>query len=135
MGPLAAASYIADNWDSTVGGQLAMTRVREQQPLGVIGVAAGASVWTERRAGRVWLDLVAGTRLVGRMAGLTAGPILELDVLAHPRIGGSIGGWVHVGLTPYARIGWVHELGMFAEIGVHLPLPVYRAKRSVSSAH
>ena len=144
LGPLAAASHVAANWDSTVGGQLAITRVREHEPLGLIGIAAGGSVWTERRAGRVWVDLVAGTPVAGRMAGVSIGPILELDALAHPRIGGSVGFWAYAGLTPYARAGVVHELGVFAEIGVYVPLPVVRAletrspearSRSVSRAH
>ncbi|MGE0871507.1 MAG: hypothetical protein AB7P03_23305 [Kofleriaceae bacterium] len=135
LGPIGAAAHVDQNWDSTIGGQLAITRVRERERLGLIGVAAGASAWTEQQAGRVWLDLVAGNRFAGRMAGLSIGPVLELNALAHPRIGGALGCWAFVGVTPYARVGWVHELGMLGEIGVYIAFPVYRAKRSGSSNH
>ena len=56
--------------------------------------------------GRLWLDGVIGTN-VGRMIGISAGPILELNELAHPRFGGSVGAWGFVGVAPYVRVGVV----------------------------
>ena len=125
LGPTGAASHIDGAWDSTIGGHLAVVRVRERERLGVIGGVVGASLWTARDGGRIWVDLLAGTRL-GKMVGVSAGPLVELAELAHPRLGGSIGLWGFVGVTPFARIGYVDELGGFAEIGVHLALPVLR---------
>ncbi|MBA3464087.1 MAG: hypothetical protein H0T46_29300 [Deltaproteobacteria bacterium] len=125
LGPTGAASRIESEWDSTIGGHLALVRVRERRTLGVIGGMVGATLWTERGGGRIWADAVAGTRL-GRMVGVSAGPILELSELRHPKVGGSIGLWAFVGVTPFIRVGAVDELGAFAEIGVHLALPVLR---------
>jgi hypothetical protein len=34
--------------------------------------------------------------------------------------------WVFAGITPFARVGAVSDLGMFAELGVHIALPVLR---------
>ncbi len=125
LGPTGAASRIDGAWDSTIGGHLAILRVRERAPLGVVGGMVGATLWTERGGGRIWVDAVAGTRM-GRMVGVSVGPILELAELAHPRIGGSVGLWGFLGVTPFARVGFVDRLGGFAEIGVHIALPVLR---------
>lgn len=126
LGPTGAASRVDATWDSTFGADLAFVRVREREPLSAIGATLGASLWTEREGGRVWADLLAGRRIAGRIYGLSAGPILELADLAHPRLGGSVGVWAFVGITPFARVGIVDELGPFAEVGVHIALPVLR---------
>lgn len=125
IGPLAAASYAEDDWDSTVGGQLAILHVRERRGLGAIGASFGASTWTSRGGGRLWLDAIAGTRL-GKMMGVSLGPILELSHERHPHVGASVGVWAFLGVTPYARVGFVDELGGFAEVGLHIALPAIR---------
>lgn len=126
LGPIGAASFVDDKWDSTFGGEAAVVVVREGAPVGAAGVNLGASRWTERGGGRVWLDGLVGTRLLGRMLGASVGPILELSELAHPRLGASIGVWGFAGITPFARAGAVSNLGMFAELGIHIALPVLR---------
>lgn len=127
LGPTGAASYVATAWDSTFGGDATLVRVREQHRLAVVGGTFGASRWTERGGGRVWLDAVAGTRIsASRMVGVSAGPIVELSDFAHPRYGASAGVWAFVGVTPFARVGTVEKLGTFAEIGLHITLPVLR---------
>jgi hypothetical protein len=126
VGPSGAAGFLDDTWDSAFGADLAIVRVRERQTLSAIGGTAGASLWTARGGGRIWVDAVIGTKLGSRIYGLTAGPILELSELAHPRPGGSIGVWAFAGVTPFVRVGVVDELGMFAELGLHIALPVIR---------
>lgn len=126
LGPTGAASHVAADWDSTFGGDLAVLRIRERRTLAAIGATLGGATWTARGGGRLWLDALAGTRIAGRMVGVSAGPILELAELAHPRPGASVGLWVFAGVTPFARVGAVQELGTFAEIGLHIALPVYR---------
>lgn len=126
LGPSGAATYIATDWDSTIGGDLSVVRIRERDVLGAIGASFGGSRWTVRGGGRIWLDAIAGTRVFGRMTGISAGPILELSELAHPRLGGSVGLWTFVGVAPYARVGTVSDLGAFVEVGIHIALPVVR---------
>jgi hypothetical protein len=126
LGPVGAASYVDARWDSTFGGEAAVVAVHERESLGVLGVNLGASRWTGRGGGRLWADGLVGTHLIGRMMGASLGPILELSELSHPRIGASIGVWGFAGITPFARIGAVSNLGMFAELGVHIALPVLR---------
>jgi hypothetical protein len=134
LGPSGAASFASSGgdtsaeWDSTFGADAAVIRIRERRPLAAIGGTLGVSRWSARDGGRVWLDALAGTRLAGRMIGLSAGPIVELAQLAHPRIGGSIGVWAFFGIVPFARIGTVHELGMFGEVGIHIALPVLKRR-------
>lgn len=125
LGPIGAASFL-DRWDSTFGGEAAIVAVHERAPLGLWGVNLGASRWTARGGGRVWIDGLVGTHLLGRMLGASLGPIVELSDVVHPKLGASIGVWGFVGITPFARVGAVTDLGMFAELGVHLALPVLR---------
>jgi hypothetical protein len=127
LGPTTAASRIDSDWDSTIGADATVIRVREQNALGAIGATLGASRWTVRGGGRIWLDALIGTRM-GRMVGMSAGPILELNDLAHPRLGGSVGLWAFVGVTPFVRAGMVSDLGGFFEIGIHIALPVLRSR-------
>ena len=115
LGPTGAASRIDAQWDSTFGADLAL-----------VGGNLGASRWTERGGGRVWVDGLLGTHLAGHMLGVSLGPIVELSELAHPRPGASIGVWGFAGITPFARLGAVADHGIFAEIGVHIALPVLR---------
>lgn len=125
LGPSGAASHIDAEWDSTIGADATLIRVRERELLGALGVTLGASRWTVRGGGRVWLDGLAGTR-IGRMMGVSAGPILEMSELSHPRFGGSVGLWGFIGVAPFVRAGMVQELGGFVEIGLHIALPVIR---------
>ena len=125
LGPTGAASHIDAEWDSTIGADATLVRVRERNLLGVIGASFGASRWTARGGGRLWLDGLAGTR-IGRMAGVSAGPILELNELSHPRFGGSVGLWAFFGVAPFVRAGMVQDLGGFVEVGLHIVLPVIR---------
>lgn len=131
LGPVGAATWTAaprerseSAWDSAFGADLAVVRVREHAPLGVIGGSAGASR-SARHGGRLWLDAVIGTALAGHMVGASAGPIVALSDDRHPQFGGSIRIWGYAGIAPYARFGVVGS-SAFMEIGIHFPLPVLR---------
>jgi hypothetical protein len=126
LGPIGAASHVDHQWDSTFGAEAVVVAVHEHERLGVLGVNVGASRWTARGGGRVWVDGVIGSHLLGRTLGASLGPIVELSDLAHPRFGGSIGVWGFAGIAPFARVGAVDHLGMFAEVGIHIALPVLR---------
>lgn len=126
LGPVGAASHVAGQWDSTFGAEAAVVVVHEDAPIGTAGITAGASRWSERGGGRVWVDGLVGTHIFGHMLGASLGPIVELADLAHPRFGGSVGVWGFAGITPFARVGSVQDLGMFAEVGIHIALPAIR---------
>jgi hypothetical protein len=126
LGPTGAVSHLAMAWDSTLGASLSMMRVREGDLVSAIGGSLGASKWTERDGGRIWLDGLAATRVLGWTVGVTAGPIVELAALQHPRVGGSVGVWGFAGFAPFARVGVVQDSGAFVEVGLHLALPVFR---------
>lgn len=134
IGPSGAASWargpeqMAAKWDSTIGADATLIVVRERESLAALGGSLGASKWTERGGGRIWLDAVAGTRVAGQMVGVSAGPLLELSDISHPHAGASFGIWAFFGVTPYARVGAVEGLGMFGEVGLHLALPVLRRR-------
>lgn len=135
LGPTGTASHVDGNWDTTWGGALSVLRVREDAGLAIDGGSLGAARWTERDAGRIWADFVVGTEVGDHHAiGATLGPILELDAHVPPRLGGSVGIWGFAGVTPFARVGWVDGLGTFAEVGLHIALPVYRRAASQSGA-
>jgi hypothetical protein len=126
LGPIGAASYLGAGWDSTFGGEAAVVAVHERELLGLAGINVGLSRWTRRGGGRVWVDGLVGTQLIGHMMGASLGPLVELSELSHPRLGASVGVWGFAGVTPFARIGAVSDLGMFVELGVHIALPVLR---------
>lgn len=128
LGPSGAGSHVDGDWDSTFGADVAVMRIRERDAVGAIGGSFGASKWTVRDGGRIWIDALVGTRVCGRMMGVSAGPIVELAELAHPKLGGSVGAWVFLGITPFARVGTVQDLGVFGEVGVHIALPVLRRR-------
>jgi hypothetical protein len=127
LGPSGGAAYIDSSWDSVIGGDLSVVRVREHDALGTVGGSFGAAKWTERGGGRLWLEAIAGTRLVNRtMVGLSAGGIVELADTEHPRPGALFGVWAFVGVTPYVRVGAIQDDGLVVELGVHITLPVLR---------
>jgi hypothetical protein len=126
LGPIGAASRVDARWDSTFGADASIVVVRERARLALVGVNLGASRWTERGGGRVWADGLLGTYLGDHLVGISLGPIVELSDVTHPRPGGSIGVWGFAGIAPFARVGSASNLGTFAELGVHIALPVLR---------
>lgn len=128
IGPSGAASHVDGEWDSTFGADAAVMRIRERDALGAVGGSVGASKWTVRDGGRIWLEALVGTRVLGRMVGVSAGPLMELSERAHPHVGAAVGVWAFLGITPFARVGTVRDLGVFGEVGVHIALPVLRRR-------
>lgn len=127
LGPSLAWQWRADQGDSLVGAEVAITSVRERCGLGLWGVVVGAARFAERDAGRVWAVAALGTRRpFGVMVGATAGPIVELAELARPKVGGALGAWVGLGVVPYARISLLADGTAAAELGVEVALPVRR---------
>jgi hypothetical protein len=123
LGPLAAFVRANEKWDGGFGGEIALVRVREHELLASLGIAAGALRLAEEDRGRVWTELLAGSRLAGIHAGLGAGAGLEIDGVGPPRWSGHGVVWIFAGVVPYARVGMVEGMGPFAEIGIKVLLP------------
>lgn len=127
VGPVGAATRIEGGWDSAWGGTAALLRVREHRTVGAAGAWLGAAHYAARDGGRIWIDGVLGTRrLVGRMLGIAAGPVLELGDLHHPRAGAQASIWCFAGVVPYARLGVLEASGSFVEVGVSIAVPALR---------
>lgn len=127
LGPVGAAISIDGAWDGAFGASLSWLRVREHRPVAAAGVSLGAARYSARDGGRVWLEGIAGTRRVlGVLAGITAGPLLELGDVQHARPGVTGGIWLFAGVTPFVRAGFVAQAGGFVEAGLQVPLPVWR---------
>ncbi|MBK7534038.1 MAG: hypothetical protein IPI49_01450 [Myxococcales bacterium] len=127
LAPWAAWTESDEGGDSLFGVELALTAVRERAALGLLGVTMGAARYAEGDAGRLWASAALGTRRgLGLMLGVSAGPIIELSELAHPRIGGGVGVWLFAGLVPFARVAAVPQRGILAEVGLEIALPLRR---------
>ncbi len=127
LGPVGGAVRIEEAWDSAFGVSLTWLAVAEQRPVAAWGIGAGGARYAERDGGRVWLEGVAGTRrLGGWLVGASAGAVVELSELQHPRAGITGAVWAFLGVTPFVRAGFVDEAGGFVEIGASLPLPAWR---------
>lgn len=127
LAPWGARTEGPNGADSCVGAELAVTRVREREALGLIGGSAGAGRYASSDAGRLWVNAAVGTRRgTGWMIGGSAGAILELSPTARPKLGASAGVWMFVGVVPFARLGTLEGRGVFAEVGVEIALPVLR---------
>ncbi|HEY4055822.1 MAG TPA: hypothetical protein VGM39_04410, partial [Kofleriaceae bacterium] len=66
LGPTGAAHYIDGGWDTTFGAVLGIVRVREREPLSVLGTSIGGVMWAGHDGGRLWVDALVGTR-IGRV--------------------------------------------------------------------
>ncbi len=122
-----ARTEAAYGYDSCVGGELAITRVREGEALGLVGGTLGGGRYAESDDKRLWANAVAGTRRgTGWMLGGSAGAVLELSPTARPKLGATVGVWAFVGVVPFARVGAMEGRGAFLELGVEIALPVLR---------
>jgi hypothetical protein len=122
LGPLAAFVRADEKWDGGFGGEIALVRVREHETLASLGIIAGALRQAVEERGRLWAEVMAGTRLAGIHAGLGVGGGLEIDAekglpAGHATV------WIFAGVVPYARVGMVEGMGPFAEIGIKVLLP------------
>lgn len=125
LGPAVAAVRREGAWDSSVGGELSVTRVHERDRLAVIGARVMAARWS-LGGGRVAAEGLAA--FGAWKIGVTGGPLVDLDDLHHPRIGASAAIWCYAGVVPYLRVGVIEASGGFIEAGLEIPLPVFRRR-------
>jgi hypothetical protein len=130
LGPVGGVVHRDGGWDSAGGAHAAWVRLRERRPVAATGVSLGAWRLASEDTGRVWLEALVGTRRLpgGALTGLSAGPIVELAPTEHARLGATGALWLYAGVVPFVRAGWLAEAGASIELGLSLPLPVWRAR-------
>lgn len=114
-------------WDSGFGGSLALGALRDRPALAAWAAAIDVLAYSERSGGRAAIEGAIGTRWpTGLLIGLAGGPVIELDDLRRPRAGGQLSVWIFAGVVPYLRAGTVEKSGFFVDLGLRIPLPVWR---------
>jgi hypothetical protein len=129
LAPIGGVARTEGAWDGVFGGSVSVVRVREARWAGTLGLSVGATRFTDSDRGRVWADLLLGTRrLTGDrlMLGVGVGPMVELDDLRHARFGARARIWCHVGVVPYVGFGVLERSGSFIEAGLEVSLPALR---------
>jgi hypothetical protein len=123
IGPVGAASRVADQWWSAFGLELSVVRVAEHALPAALGLAGGGVSYAGRRGGRLWLEAEIG---VARPLpiGLGVGLAAEVDPVEPPRLGVEATLWAYGGLVPYVRVGTVKTTGTFVEAGAMIKVPV-----------
>lgn len=124
---LGSAVRMGGDWDSGFGGELAIGSIVERGALAAWAAAVDVLAYSERSGGRAGLEGAVGTRWpTGLLVGLAGGPVVELDDVRKPRLGVQASIWVFAGVIPYVRAGSVEKTGVFVDIGLRIPLPVWR---------
>ncbi len=124
---LGSAVRAEGEWDSGFGGEIAIGALRDQSALAAWVAGIDFLAYSERSGGRVTLEAALGTRWpTGALIGLAGGPVIELDDFRRPRAGGQLSVWIFAGVVPYVRAGTVENGGFFVNLGLRIPLPVWR---------
>lgn len=124
---LGSAVRAEGEWDSGFGGEIAVGALRDRPALAAWAAAVDFVVYSERSGGRATIEGAIGTRWpTGLLIGLAGGPVIELDDLRRPRAGGQLSVWIFAGVVPYVRAGTVEKSGFFVDLGLRIPLPVWR---------
>jgi hypothetical protein len=127
LGPRLGAIHRAGSWDSNVGVDVAVVRVREKQPLAALGVVLSANELPSQKRTRFAMDAIAGTRRgVGFLVGIRAGLVIDYTSVAGATVGANIGIWGHAGVAPFVNVGWTG--GFTFEAGISIPLPLWRRR-------
>lgn len=124
---LGSAVRAEGEWDSGFGGEIAVGALRDQAALAAWAAGIDFVAYSERSGGRITLEGALGTRWpAGVLVGVSGGPVIELDDFRRPRAGGQLSLWIFAGVVPYVRAGTVENSGFFVDLGLRIPLPVWR---------
>lgn len=111
--------------DLGIGGVALLVRTR---PSGRTVLAAGISgaAFSASETIRLAGEIALGTELLGGAAGLSTGPVLDLDRRGRARVGGHVALWGFAGPLPYVRISVVEQRGIALEAGLAIAFPTAR---------
>jgi hypothetical protein len=125
IGPVATAVRIENTWNSAVGAEVSVVRLRRESRLSLVGGDMGFVTFAQREGARLWFE-AEGALGLGRSLhlGLGLGGTVEVDQVRPPRWGvqGTI--WFFAGVVPYVRAGVIETTGTFFEAGLMIKLPV-----------
>jgi hypothetical protein len=126
LGPQAAALLIDAEWDSEIGVELHLTRLRDSRLLSVVGAGFGVASFSRGDILQLTLDVYMGTRIVADVpVGVSVGPVLKAYQHGRPQVGGRTTLWLYHGVMPYLSASWLTgpmspaQPGL--EIGVKIP--------------
>ena len=123
-GPVAGAVNVEHNWNSAVGAELSLVRLREGRLPALLGVSFGGVVFDDRPGARTWAEVELGIDRLPVKFGLSAGLAIEWDRVRPPRLGAQGTLWLFAGIVPYVRVGRLEEVGTFFEAGLMIKIPV-----------
>ena len=123
-GPVAGALAIQDTWNSAVGAELSLVRLREGQFPALLGVSVGGVVFDSAPGLRSWAEVELGIDRWPVKFGVSAGLAAQFDRVVPPHFGAQATLWVFAGIVPYVRIGVLEELGSYFEAGLMIKIPV-----------
>jgi hypothetical protein len=123
-GPVAGALATQDTWNSAVGAELSLVRLREGRFPALLGVSVGGVVFDRLPGLRSWAELELGIDRFPVKFGVSAGLAAQFDRVVPPHLGAQATLWVFAGIVPYVRIGVLDELGGYFEAGLMIKIPV-----------
>jgi hypothetical protein len=123
-GPVAGALAIQDTWNSAVGAEVSLVRLREGRFPALLGVSLGGVVFDHLPGLRSWAEVELGIDRWPVKFGVSAGLAAQFDRVVPPHFGAQATVWVFAGIVPYVRIGVLEELGSYFEAGLMIKIPV-----------
>jgi len=123
-GPVAGALVIQDNWNSAVGAELSLVRLREGRWPALYGISVGGVVFDQRQGMRTWAEVELAIDKLPVTFGVSGGLAIEFDQVIPPHYGAQATLWFFAGVVPYVRVGTLESYGGFFEAGVMIKVPV-----------
>ncbi len=126
LGPQAAALLTDSEWDSEIGVEVHLTRLRDSPLLSVVGAGFGVATFSRGDIVQLSFDVYVGTRVIADVPiGVSVGPVLKAFENGRPQVGGRSTLWLYHGVMPYVSASWLTgpmspaQPGL--EIGVKIP--------------
>ena len=129
LGPQAAAALADSEWDSEIGAEIHLARLRKSRLVSVVGASLGVAGFSKGDILQLSLDFYVGTESLGPLPiGVSVGPMLKAFLNGRPQLGARSTLWLYHGVMPYISVSWLTgpmspaQPGL--EIGVKIPFPI-----------
>ncbi len=125
LGPQVAAIAIDSEWDSEIGAELHLTRLRTGELLSVLGAGLGAASFSRGETLQLSFDLYVGTGALYEVPlGLSVGSLLKAFDNGRPQLGARTTLWIYHGVMPYLSLSWLRGPNSPAQPGVEIGLKI-----------